>query len=70
MAYKLKTDYGDVEETKEMDILSSGDVKIEVAAEYITLYSNFGNAKVYINEKDTNKVMKLRNMDLYQIIKI
>ena len=49
VAYKLKTDYGDVEETKEMDILSSGDVKIEVAAEYITLYSNFSDAKVYIN---------------------
>ena len=55
VAYKLKTDYGDVEETKEMDILSSGDVKIEVAAEYITLYSNFSDAKVYINEKDTKK---------------
>ena len=52
VAYKLKTDYGDVEETKEMDILSSGDVKIEVAAEYITLYSNFSDAKVYINEKE------------------
>ena len=57
MAYKLKTDYGDVEETKEMDILSSGDVKIEVAAEYITLYSNFSDAKVYINEKDTKKTV-------------
>ena len=55
--YKLKTDYGDVEETKEMDILSSGDVKIEVAAEYITLYSNFSDAKVYINEKDTKKTV-------------
>ena len=57
MAYNLKTDYGDVEETKEMDILSSGDVKIEVAAEYITLYSNFSDAKVYINEKDTKKTV-------------
>lgn len=57
VAYKLKTDYGDVEETKEMDILSSGDVKIEVAAEYITLYSNFSDAKVYINEKDTKKTV-------------
>lgn len=55
--YKLKTDYGDVEEIKEMDILSSGDVKIEVAAEYITLYSNFSDAKVYINEKDTKKTV-------------
>lgn len=57
VAYKLKTDYGDVEETKEMDILSSGDVKIEVAAKYITLYSNFSDAKVYINEKDTKKTV-------------
>ena len=57
VAYKLKTDYGDVEETKEMDILSSGDVKIEIAAEYITLYSNFSDAKVYINEKDTKKTV-------------
>lgn len=57
VAYKLKTDYGDVEEAKEMDILSSGDVKIEVAAEYITLYSNFSDAKVYINEKDTKKTV-------------
>ena len=57
VAYKLKTDYGDVEETKEMDILSSGNVKIEVAAEYITLYSNFSDAKVYINEKDTKKTV-------------
>ena len=57
VSYKLKTDYGDVEETKEMDILSSGDVKIEVAAEYITLYSNFSDAKVYINEKDTKKTV-------------
>lgn len=57
VAYKLKTDYGDVEETKEMDILYSGDVKIEVAAEYITLYSNFSDAKVYINEKDTKKTV-------------
>lgn len=57
VAYKLKTDYGDVEETKEMDILSSGDVKIEVAAEYITLYSNLSDAKVYINEKDTKKTV-------------
>lgn len=57
VAYKLKTDYGDVEESKEMDILSSGDVKIEVAAEYITLYSNFSDAKVYINEKDTKKTV-------------
>ena len=57
VAYKLKTDYGDVEETKEIDILSSGDVKIEVAAEYITLYSNFSDAKVYINKKDTKKTV-------------
>ena len=57
VAYKLKTDYGDVEETKEMDILSSAEVKIEVAAEYITLYSNFSDAKVYINEKDTKKTV-------------
>ena len=57
VAYKLKTDYGDVEETKEMDILSSGDVKIEVAAEYITLYSNFSDANVYLNEKDSKKTV-------------
>ena len=57
VSYKLKTDYGDVEETKEMDILSSGDVNIEVEAEYITLYSNFSDAKVYINGKDTKKTV-------------
>lgn len=57
VAYELKTEYGDVAETNEIDILSAGEINVEVAAEYITLYSNFSDAEVYINGKDTKKTV-------------
>lgn len=57
VSYKLKTDYGDIAETKEMEFLADGDVNVEVEAKYITLYSNFSDAEVYINGKDTKKTV-------------
>lgn len=57
VSYKLKTDYGDIAESKDMEFLEDGDINVEVAAEYITLYSNFNDAKVYINGKDTEKTV-------------
>ena len=57
VSYKLKTDYGDIAESKDMEFLEDGGINVEVAAEYITLYSNFNDAKVYINGKDTEKTV-------------
>ncbi|MCQ2968964.1 MAG: hypothetical protein MJ191_02370, partial [Clostridium sp.] len=57
VSYKLKTDFGDVTETKNMEFISNEDVKIEVAGKYITIYSNFSDAEVYINGKDTKKTV-------------
>ena len=36
VSYKLKTDYGDIAESKDMEFLEDGDINVEVAAEYIT----------------------------------
>ena len=55
--YKLKTDYGDLEKVKQIDIFNSGTINIKIDAEYITLYSNFEDAEVWINGNDTRKTV-------------
>ena len=61
-SYELKTDYGNINETVNFTAMDDGKVNINVPAIFITLYSNFDDAKVFINNKDTlKKVNDIKN---------
>ena len=51
--YTYKTEYGDISESKIVNLMEDETVEINVDGRYITLYSNFGDAKVFINDLDT-----------------
>ena len=53
--YKLKTDFGDVEGEQEVVITEGSVVDINVNAGNITLYSDYKDAYVYINDKNIGK---------------
>ena len=55
VTFKLRTDFGDVEGKEQVVIADEHSIDINVNAAYITLYSDFNDADVYINNKNTSK---------------
>lgn len=51
--YTYKTEYGDISESKIVNLMEDETAEINVDGRYITLYSNFDDAKVFINDLDT-----------------
>lgn len=51
--YTYKTEYGDISNSKIINLMEDKTVEINVDGNYITLYSNFDDAKVFINDIDT-----------------
>ena len=51
--YTYKTEYGDISESKIVNLMEDETVEINVDGRYITLYSNFDDAQVFINDLDT-----------------
>lgn len=56
--YIHKTKYGDISNSKIVNLMEDETVEINVDGNYITLYSNFDDAKVFINDIDTGLVAK------------
>ena len=55
----MKTKYGDISDSKiDVIIMEDETVEINVDGNYITLYSNFDDAKVFINNIDTGLMTK------------
>lgn len=51
--YEYKTEYGDISNSKTLNLMEDETVEIAIDGNYITLYSNFDDAKVFINDIDT-----------------
>lgn len=51
--YAYKTEYGDISNSKTLNLMEDETVEIAIDGNYITLYSNFDDAKVFINDIDT-----------------
>ncbi|WP_297711817.1 hypothetical protein [Clostridium sp.] len=51
--YTYKTEYGDISDSKILNLMEDETVEIDIDGNYITLYSNFDDAKVFINDIDT-----------------
>ena len=56
--YTYKTEYGDISDSKIINLMEDKTVEINVDGNYITMYSNFDDAKVFINNIDTGLVSK------------
>lgn len=51
--YTYNTEYGDISDSKIINLMEDETVEINVDGNYITLYSNFDDAKVFINDLNT-----------------
>ena len=51
--YTYKTEHGDISDSKIINLMEDETVEINIDGNYITLYSNFNDAKVFINDFDT-----------------
>ncbi len=58
LLYKYKTKYGDISESKIINLMEDKIVEVNIDANYITLYSNYDDAKVFINNVDTGLISK------------
>lgn len=56
--YTYKTDYGDITDSKILNLMENDTIEINVDGNYITLYTNFEDAKVFINGVDTGVIAK------------
>lgn len=56
--YSYNTEYGDIIENMSIDLIDNKTIEIKVNGNYITIYSNFDDAKVFINNNDTNLLAK------------
>lgn len=56
LSYKYKTKYGDISESKSINLMEDKRIEINIDANYITLYSNYDDAKVFINNIDTGLI--------------
>lgn len=56
--YNYNTEYGDIIENISIDLIENRTIEIKIDGNYITLYSNFDDAKVFINNIDTNLTAK------------
>lgn len=48
--YKYKTEYGDISDSKIVNLMEDETVEVNIDGRYITLYSNFDDSKVFIND--------------------
>ena len=53
LKYTHKTEYGDITEKVNLSIVENKKINLDVNGNYITLYSNFNDAEVFINDKYT-----------------
>ena len=53
LKYTYKTEYGDITEKVNLSIVENKKINLDVNGNYITLYSNFNDAEVFINDKYT-----------------
>lgn len=53
LKYTHKTEYGDINEKVNLSIVENKKINLDVNGNYITLYSNFNDAEVFINDKYT-----------------
>ena len=51
--YSYNTEYGYISDSKILNLMEDETVEIAIDGNYITLYSNFDDAKVFINDIDT-----------------
>lgn len=51
--YSYKTEYGYISDSKILNLIEDETVEIAIDGNYITMYSNFDDAKVFINDIDT-----------------
>lgn len=58
LKYNYKSDYGDITENKEISLIESTTIDLEIEGKYITIYSNFDDSKVFINNKYTGLLAK------------
>ena len=58
VSYTYKTEYGDISDSKIVNLMEDETIEINVDGNYITLYSNFDDAKVFINNIDTGLMTK------------
>lgn len=58
LIYTYKTEYGDISGSKTINLMEDETVEINIDGDYITLYSNFDDAKVFINNIDTGLMAK------------
>ncbi len=58
LSYKYKTKYGDISESKIINLMEDKIVEVNIDANYITVYSNYDDAKVFINNVDTGLISK------------
>lgn len=52
--YTYNTEYGDITGKIDINLMENKTVDIKIDGNYITLYSNFDDAKVFINNNETN----------------
>ncbi|MEN8077728.1 hypothetical protein ABFP60_12265 [Clostridioides difficile] len=52
--YNYNTEYGNITEDMNVDLIANKTIELKVNGNYITLYSNFDDAKVFIDNIDTN----------------
>ena len=58
LMYTCKTDYGDITNNKILNLMEDDTVEINIDGNYITLYTNFDDSKVFINGIDTGLIAK------------
>lgn len=58
LRYELNTKYGEVSKVIKIPILNDNNYNIEVNAGNIVVYSNFSDAKVFIDNKDTGVIVE------------
>ena len=49
--YNIETEFGDVSKEYYIDIFEDREINIDADVAFITLYSNFSDAKVFIGDK-------------------
>lgn len=62
ITYTLKTMYGDINKSENITVMEDKKINVDLNAKFITLYTNFEDADVYIDGKKTNlKASDIKN---------
>ncbi|WP_194189792.1 TcaA 3rd/4th domain-containing protein [Clostridium chrysemydis] len=54
----IKSEFGDIKKEESILLMKDEKINFKIGANFITLHSNFDDAKVYINGEDSNKTVK------------